>query len=88
MGYHPIDIDRAELKIMGVHFPDASLFNDTLQVIDSNMFEGFELTPKGMEIVRGYMSGVIDLPELLGVTKELDMLSPQQEYYTHKEIIK
>jgi putative transcriptional regulator len=69
MGYHPINVDRDGLKIMGIQFPDAALFNDTLQAIGSNMFEDFEPTPRGIEIIRDYMSGAIDLPELLRLTR-------------------
>ena len=69
MSYYPINIDRIGLKIMGVQFPDATLFNDALQAIGSNMFEDFEPTPKGIEIIRDYMSGTIDLPELLRLTR-------------------
>jgi putative transcriptional regulator len=69
MGYHPIDVDRDGLKIMGIPFPDAALFNDALQAIGSNMFEDFEPTPKGIEIIRDYMAGAIDLSELLRLTR-------------------
>jgi len=69
MGYHPIKVDRDGLKIMGVQFPDAALFNDALQSIGSNMFEDFEPTSRGIEIIRDYMSGAIDLPELLRLTR-------------------
>jgi hypothetical protein len=69
MGYHPIKVDRDGLKIMGVQFPDAALFNDALQSIGSNMFEDFEPTSRGIEIIRDYMSGAIDLSELLRLTR-------------------
>jgi len=70
MAYHPIDVDRSAWKIMGVPFPDAVLFNDALQAIGSNMFEDFEPTPRGIEIIRDYLPGAIDLPELLRLTRE------------------
>ena len=69
MSYHPIKIDREGLTIMGIQFPDADLFNDALQAIGSNMFEDFKPTPRGIEIIRDYMSGAIDLPELLRLTR-------------------
>ncbi len=69
MSYHPINVDRDGLKIMGVPFQDATLFNDALQAIGSNMFEDFEPTPRGIEIIRDYMSDTIDLPELLRLTR-------------------
>lgn len=54
---------------MGVPFPDPALFNDALQAIGSNMFEDFEPTPRGVEIIRDYLSGAIDLPEVLRLTR-------------------
>ncbi len=69
MSYHPINVDRVGLKIMGIQFSDAALFNDALQAIGSNMFEDFEPTPKGIEIIRDYMSDTIDLAELLRLTR-------------------
>jgi hypothetical protein len=55
---------------MGVPFLDPALFNAALQTLGSNMFEDFEPTPRGMEIIRDGLSGAIDLPELLRLTKE------------------
>jgi putative transcriptional regulator len=69
MAYRPIDIDRNRREIMGVPFPDPALFNDALQAIGSNMFEDFEPTPRGVEIIRDYLSGAIDLPEVLRLTR-------------------
>lgn len=70
MAYQPIPVDRDMLTIMGVPFPDPVLFNDALQAIGSNMFEDFEPTPRGIAILRDYLCGGIDLPELLRLTRE------------------
>ena len=42
--YKPIQIDRENLTIMGVAFPDLETLNRTANAIGSNMFEGFEPT--------------------------------------------
>jgi putative transcriptional regulator len=34
------------------------------------MFEGFEPTPKGVEIIRDYVIGKITLPELIKFAKD------------------
>jgi putative transcriptional regulator len=34
------------------------------------MFEGYEPTPKGIEIIRDYVAGKITLPELVTFAKE------------------
>jgi putative transcriptional regulator len=40
--YKPIDIDRKNLTIMGVRFPDLKTLDSTANAIGSNMFGGFE----------------------------------------------
>ena len=42
--YKPIQIDKKNLTIMGVAFPDLATLNNTANAIGSNMFEGFEPT--------------------------------------------
>jgi hypothetical protein len=34
------------------------------------MFEGFTPTPKGIQIIRDYVTGVITLPELVAFAKQ------------------
>ena len=46
MAYKPIEIDRQNLTIMGVRFPDLDTLNSAANAIGSNMFEGFEPTPQ------------------------------------------
>jgi putative transcriptional regulator len=59
MAYKPIEIDRQNLTIMGVRFPDLDTLNSAANAIGSNMFEGFEPTPRIIEIYRDYRSGKI-----------------------------
>ena len=55
--YTPLDINRENLTIMGIEFPDLKALESTANAIGSNMFEGFEPTSKGIEIIRDYSTG-------------------------------
>jgi hypothetical protein len=68
--FNPIEIDRSNLTIMGVKFSDLKSLESTANALGSNMFEGYEPTPKGIEIIRDYVTGKITLPELVGFAKE------------------
>jgi putative transcriptional regulator len=59
MAYKPIEIDRKNLTIMGVRFSDIDTLNSAANAIGSNMFEGFEPTPRLVEIYRDYREGKI-----------------------------
>jgi len=68
--FKTIDIDRQKLTIMGVRFSSLKTFESTANAIGSNMFEGFEPTPKSIEIIRDYIIGKISLSELIQFAKE------------------
>jgi len=68
--YKTIDIDRKNLSIMGVQFSDLQTLENTANALGSNMFEGFEPTPKGIEIIRDYILNKITLVELVDFTKK------------------
>jgi hypothetical protein len=68
--FNPIEIDRSNLTIMGVKFSDLKSLESTANALGSNMFEGYEPTPKGIEIIRDYVAGKITLPELVTFAKE------------------
>ena len=68
--FKTIEIDRNRLTIMGVQFSDLQTLESTANAIGSNMFEGFEPTQKGVEIIRDYMTGKISLSELIKFSKE------------------
>ena len=65
-----IEIDKANLTIMGVKFSDLKTLESTANALGSNMFEGFKPTPKGIEIIRDYVMGIISLSELVKFAKE------------------
>ena len=70
MAFKPILINRENLTFCGVSFPDIETLNKTANAIGSNMFEGFEPTPKGVEIIRDYVMDKITLSELIQMIKE------------------
>jgi len=68
--FNSIEIDRNNLTIMGVQFADLQTLESTANAIGSNMFEGFKPTPKGIEIIRDYVTGEISLSELVTLAKQ------------------
>ncbi|WP_209332404.1 antitoxin VbhA family protein [Lunatimonas salinarum] len=68
--FNTIDIDRDNLTIMGVKFSDLKTLESTANALGSNMFEGFKPTPKGVEIIRDYVTGRISLSELVKFAEE------------------
>ena len=70
MPYTPIEIDRKNLTIMGVNFSSVSNFEATINALGTVMFEGFEPTPKSIEIIRDYLAGTITIEQLRILTKE------------------
>ena len=70
MAYRPIEIDRQNLTIMGVRFPDLDALNNAANAIGSNMFEGFDPTPRLIEIYRDYRAGKMPGNELLNILRE------------------
>ena len=70
MPYAPIVINRNNLTIMGVPFPNLEILENTAYAIGSNMFEGFEPTIKGIEIIRDYCLGIMTLEQLITAAKE------------------
>lgn len=68
--FNTIEIDRNNLTIMGVKFPNLKILESTANAIGSNMFEGFKPTPKGVEIIRDYVIGKITLQELIKFAKD------------------
>jgi putative transcriptional regulator len=70
MTYKPIEINRENLTIMGVRFPDLETLNSTADAIGSNMFEGFEPTTKSVAIIRDYIMDKITPIELAQIAKD------------------
>jgi putative transcriptional regulator len=70
MPYNPIEIDRKNLTIMGVNFSSVNNFEAAVNALGTVMFEGFDPTPKGIEIIRDYLSDKITLGQLVQLTKD------------------
>jgi putative transcriptional regulator len=68
--YKPVEIDRENLTIMGVRFPDLETLNSTADAIGSNMFEGFAPTAKSIAIIRDYVMDKITLLQLAKMAKD------------------
>ena len=68
--FNTIEIDRNNLTIMGVQFSDLRTLESTANALGSNMFEGFEPRPKGIEIIRDYVMGKISLVEFVELAKQ------------------
>jgi putative transcriptional regulator len=69
--YRPIQIDRKNLTIMGISFPDLATLNSTASAIGSNMFEGFEPTEKLIQLYLDHKAGKISNTQLLTNLKEM-----------------
>lgn len=63
--YKEIVIDRINLTIMGVQFNDINTLESAANAIGSNMFEGYEPTPKGIALIRDYLIGKITFAEFI-----------------------
>ena len=70
MPYTPIEIDRKNLTIMGVNFNSVNNFEAAVNALGTVMFEGFDPTPRSIEIIRDYLSEKITLVQLVQLTKE------------------
>ena len=70
MTYKPIEIDRKNLTLMRVCFPDLDTLDSTANAIGSNMFEGFEPTTKSVGIIRDYVMGKVTILELAQIAKD------------------
>ena len=70
MSYVPIVIDRDNLTIMDVPFSDIEILESTAQALGSNMFEGFQPTKKGIEIIRDYCLGEMTFEQLVDAAKD------------------
>jgi putative transcriptional regulator len=68
--YKPIELNRENLTLMGVPFPDLETLESAANGIGTNMFEGYEPTPNGIALIRDYMIGKITFVELVKAAKE------------------
>lgn len=65
--FHTIDIDRKNLTIMGVKFPDIKALESTAYAMGSNMFEGFEPTKELIQLYVDWKAGIITETEFLAI---------------------
>jgi len=72
MVYKPLSIDKENLTIMGVPFPDRDTLDRTANAIGSNMFEGFEPSKESLTIIRDYITNKITLTQLIQMAKQKD----------------
>jgi putative transcriptional regulator len=70
MPYKPITINRQDLTIMGISFPDLDTLESAANAIGSNMFEGFEPTVKSITIIRDYLLDKITLADLIQIARD------------------
>jgi len=70
MPYAPVVIDRKKLTLMGVQFPNLETLENAAEAIGSNMFEGFQPTRKGVEIIRDYCLDKLTFAELATLARE------------------
>ena len=63
--YRPIQIDRKNLTIMGVPFPDLATLNSTANAIGSNMYDGFEPTKNQILLIRDYVMNKISFLQFI-----------------------
>jgi len=55
---------------MGVNFNSVNNFEAAVNALGTVMFEGFDPTPKSIEIIRDYLSEKITIGQLVKLTKE------------------
>jgi putative transcriptional regulator len=67
--YKPIPVDRENLTIMGVRFPDLDTLNSAACAIGSNMYEGFEPTESSIALIRDYITNKITFVQFVKTAK-------------------
>jgi len=70
MPYISIEIDRKKQTIMGVNFSSVNNFDAAVNALGTVMYEGFDPTPKSIEIIRDYLANKITLGQLVQLTRE------------------
>jgi len=67
--YNPIVVDSKNLTIMSVPFPDAETLESAVAALGTNMFDGYEPTPRGVAIFRDYLTDKITLADVAKAAK-------------------
>lgn len=68
--YIPLEIDRENVRLMGVKFPNIESLESTAKAIGSNMFEGFEPSPELILLYLEWKQGIISSPVFLERLKQ------------------
>ena len=63
--YTPLDINRENLTIMGIEFPDLKALESAANAIGSNMFEGFEPTSELVQLYIDLKNNLISDSDLI-----------------------
>ncbi len=63
--YTPLDINRENLTIMGIEFPDLKSLESAANAIGSNMFEGFEPTSELVQLYIDLKNNLISDSDLI-----------------------
>jgi len=69
--YKPIPVDRKNLTIMGISFPDLATLDRTANAIGSNMYEGFEPTESNVILIRDYVTNQITFSQFVIAAKKV-----------------
>lgn len=69
--FKPIQIDRNNLTIMGVSFPDLEMLDRAANAIGSNMYEGFDPTESKIVLIRDYLMNKITFSQFIEAAKEV-----------------
>jgi putative transcriptional regulator len=68
--YKPIELNRENLTLMGVPFPDLKTLESAAAAIGSQMFEGYEPTPSTIALFRDLMLHTITPNQFTQIVKE------------------
>ncbi|GHV31782.1 hypothetical protein AGMMS4952_21040 [Spirochaetia bacterium] len=71
MPYKPLELDRRNLTLMGVPFPDEQTLNSAANAIGSNMFEGFEPSPQIIQFYLDWKTGKVSEINFLSKLKSV-----------------
>ncbi|MDR0592540.1 MAG: hypothetical protein LBG60_04640 [Bifidobacteriaceae bacterium] len=71
MAFTPINVDTANLTIMGIEFPDRATLDAAANGLGSAVFEGFTPTAAMVRLLRSYLPGEVALTQLPGLVQDL-----------------
>lgn len=63
--YNPLKIDRENVSMLGVKFPNLASLEATANAIGTNMFEGFEPTTELIQLYLDWKTGIVSETDFL-----------------------